>query len=661
MYKPLQKKNSSWTPTTAQKKSKSPSKLGHFSIQPKPNKKSSQPQEIGEYSRDSADRLAANVMRSLEAKDSQETETPTVQPQSESRISVADVVGQRMPTVMARPLTPQVRMASEVSPENPIQRQCADCASPQQEQSTAAGKDIEQISSEAGAIQTKLTVGTPGDPYEQEADRVAAQVVSMSSPSDNSAPVQRLAQENNPIQRESLAQSITPVVQRRLSEQVQTQGLVQRAFQAGGTEASEDLESRLNASKGGGSPLSEDVRGFMEPRFGSDFSGVRVHTGGEAVQMNQELGAQAFTHGQDIFFNQGKYNPGSTDGKLLLAHEMTHVVQQTGAVSPKQEQQSIQSESSAHKVPGYLQSIFSSQQGNTALYRKELQDFQQVNSNKTLDQYQSQLQEPNQRVEITQTAPLQQARLMMRGNSAPGKPGKQVSSKAMSRLDKAKEAIKHTKSVFLYGAGNQTEALKATNFNSQFRLLVMRDDPQVLEAVGATSFWQLTDSVKPIAAANPEALTAAKADLAHGGNCGEHAEVAFDYLRVQAVGETLHWSSKQGLDHDFVLMGVPEDTDADIVVADPWPTRATATTWEDHFAYTSDREKIQRKHSMVADGQNVKAVIAAGLTLTDKGKQVAALKRSNKQTKELLKRSKELHFWTHSDAAAKGHDYDYHT
>ena len=653
MYKPLQKKNSSWTPRTAQKKSKSPSKLGHFSIQPKPNQKSSHLPEIGEYSRDSADRLAANVMRSLEAKGDKETETPTVQPQSESRISVADVVGQRMPTVMARPLTPQVSMASEVVPENPIQRQCADCASPQQEQSTTAGKDVEQISSEAGTIQTKLTVGAPGDPYEQEADRVAAKVVSMSAPPDNSAPVQRLAQENNPIQRWSLAQSITPVVQRRLSEQVQTQGLVQRAFQSGGTEASEDLESRLNTSKGGGSPLSEEVRAFMEPRFGSDFSGVRVHTGSEAVQMNQELGAQAFTHGQDIFFNQGKYNPGSTDGKLLLAHEMTHVVQQTGAVSPKQEQQAIQSESSAHKVPGYLQSIFSSQQGNTALYRKELQDFQQVNSNKTLDQYQSQLQEPNQRVEITQTAPLQQARLMMRGNSPQGKPQKQVSSKAMGRLGKAEDAIKHTKSVFSYGAGNQKEALEATNFNSYFRLAAMRD----------SSCWQLTDSVKPIAAANPEALTAAKADLLHGGNCGEHAGVAFDYLRVQAVGETINMSAKQGLDHAFVLIGdVPKESDADIVVADPWPTQATATTWEDHFAHTSDRTQINRWNTMVADGQNVKAVIAAGLTLTEKGKKMAQRTLSDEETEQAIQQGLDDDWiWDHQDAAASGHDYEYYS
>ncbi|MFW5766637.1 MAG: eCIS core domain-containing protein, partial [Coleofasciculus sp.] len=68
------------------------------------------------------------------------------------------------------------------------------------------------------------------------------------------------------------------------------------------------------------------VRGFMEPRFGADFSGVRVHTGGEAVQMNQELGAQAFTHGSDVYFGAGK-EPGNNE---LTAHELTHVVQQNG-------------------------------------------------------------------------------------------------------------------------------------------------------------------------------------------------------------------------------------------------------------------------------------------------------------------------------------------
>jgi hypothetical protein len=68
----------------------------------------------------------------------------------------------------------------------------------------------------------------------------------------------------------------------------------------------------------------------MEPRFGADFGGVRVHTGGEADQLNRQLNAQAFTHGQDIYMGAGKYDPASSDGKKLLAHELTHVVQQNG-------------------------------------------------------------------------------------------------------------------------------------------------------------------------------------------------------------------------------------------------------------------------------------------------------------------------------------------
>jgi hypothetical protein len=239
------------------------------------------------------------------------------------------------------------------------------------------------------------------------------------------------------------------------------------------------------------------------------------------------------------------------------------------------------------------------------------------------------------------------------------KPAKQVSSKAMGRIDKAREAIKHAKSVFVYGAGNQTEAVKATNFNSRYRLKVMRDNPPLLEAFGVTSFWELTDEVKPIAAANPEALTAAKADLAQGGNCDEHAQVALDYLRVNAVGETLNRVAVSGLDHAFLLIGdIKSDSDADLVACDPWPTKATATTWEDHFAYTSKRRMIQISGSMVADGKSAKSVIAAGLTLTDVGKKALAMKDSDQETEESLKQSKA--FRTEPDAAAKGHDYHYH-
>jgi hypothetical protein len=140
-----------------------------------------------------------------------------------------------------------------------------------------------------------------------------------------------------------------PLVQRQEAapeeEELQTKPLVQRQeaapeeeelqmkpspqqSEASHNDASENLENQLNSSKGGGSPLPDDVRSFMEPRFGADFSQVRVHTDTQAVQMNQAVGAQAFTHGSDIYFGAGK-SPAVSD---LTAHELTHVVQQTGGV-----------------------------------------------------------------------------------------------------------------------------------------------------------------------------------------------------------------------------------------------------------------------------------------------------------------------------------------
>lgn len=78
------------------------------------------------------------------------------------------------------------------------------------------------------------------------------------------------------------------------------------------------------------SPLPDEVRSFMEPRFGADFSGVKVHTDAQADQLNRSVQARAFTTGQDVFFRQGEYNPASRGGQELIAHELTHVVQQNG-------------------------------------------------------------------------------------------------------------------------------------------------------------------------------------------------------------------------------------------------------------------------------------------------------------------------------------------
>ncbi len=322
--------------------------MGHSSIQPKSNPSSAPSQEIGEYKRASADRLTANVMRGIQAKKQEEAEESTLQRKSESPWA---------PTFEPPPPLPQspasqLKGAFAPVSQNPIQRQCADCAKEEEEQSGEAGKDLKEI-----GIQTKLTVGAPGDAYEQEADRVASQVMSMSAPPDSSASVQRQLDTNHPHHPHQIwkrAQSITPVVHRQIDPRVQMRQMIQRAHQIDGNQASGDLESRLNASKGGGSPLSEDVIRFMEPRFGADFSGVRVHTGGEAVQMNQELGAQAFTHGSDVYFGQGK-EPGNNE---LTAHELTHVVQQGAA--PDIQNRSANESGETHTQSSEVQMVMAS-------------------------------------------------------------------------------------------------------------------------------------------------------------------------------------------------------------------------------------------------------------------------------------------------------------
>lgn len=235
-------------------------------------------------------------------------------------------------------------------------------------QETAAAKPFFTPS-----IQTKLSIGQPGDKYEQEADAMAEKVVQkLADDNIQSKPNSETStQQNQSSTSSSPAQSVTPSLQLKCAECAKEEELqkkeegpkeatlqmkpifdsnveppdegalqrkcsvcgkeesIQRKGDSGPSTASSDLESQLNANKGGGSPLPEGTRSQMEGAFGADFSGVRVHTNPGAVQMNKELEAQAFTHGSDLYFNSGKYDPGSTDGNRLLAHELTHTLQQS--------------------------------------------------------------------------------------------------------------------------------------------------------------------------------------------------------------------------------------------------------------------------------------------------------------------------------------------
>jgi hypothetical protein len=177
------------------------------------------------------------------------------------------------------------------------------------------------------AVQAKLAIGPADDAHEREADLVADQVTRTPAPTPPS--IQR-ADEDDALQAKPLTSTITPLVQRETpeDEELQTKPLTPRSED--GFEAGADIEDRLNAQRGGGQPLAAETRASLEPRFGADFSGVRVHADGQAAQLSQAIQAKAFTRGQDIYFGAGHYQPASEGGKHLLAHELTHVVQQTG-------------------------------------------------------------------------------------------------------------------------------------------------------------------------------------------------------------------------------------------------------------------------------------------------------------------------------------------
>lgn len=164
----------------------------------------------------------------------------------------------------------------------------------------------------AGGIQAKSTVNDPGDAFEQEADRVADEVVRM--------PEARMHAKSS-----NTGDGSPSVIQRMCAE------CEEELHRSPAADSVPELDARMEAqirSLGGGEPLPRSVRGFFEPRFERDFSNVRVHTGAPAAATAEQLQALAYTRGSDIVFGPGQYQPESARGRRLIAHELTHVVQQ---------------------------------------------------------------------------------------------------------------------------------------------------------------------------------------------------------------------------------------------------------------------------------------------------------------------------------------------
>jgi hypothetical protein len=189
-----------------------------------------------------------------------------------------------------------------------------------------------------GLIQPKLTIGQPNDKYEQEADRVADQVMRMPEPKKSLVQRQEEVpdeEEEEPVQTKPISDQITPLVQRQEGEEeeeeetpIQTKPLFGKP-----SRVTPGLHSRLQSIKSGGQPLPKSLRNFFEPRFGADFSGVRVHMDSKAAETAKSINSKAFTTGKDVVFNTGQYSPHTHTGKSLIAHELTHVVQQRSKAS----------------------------------------------------------------------------------------------------------------------------------------------------------------------------------------------------------------------------------------------------------------------------------------------------------------------------------------
>jgi ribosomal protein S15P/S13E len=169
------------------------------------------------------------------------------------------------------------------------------------------------------SVQRKLTVGRTDDPLEHEADRVADQVMRMPDPAPTIGPA--------PLQ-------ISRECADCEKEDEDKEKLQMKPAAASQPQTGEAPGIVHNVLRSAGQPLDPASRAYFEPRFGHDFSGVRVHTDGRAAESAVSIGASAYTAGSNIAFAEGRYSPATSPGRRLLAHELTHVVQQR-ALSPR--------------------------------------------------------------------------------------------------------------------------------------------------------------------------------------------------------------------------------------------------------------------------------------------------------------------------------------
>lgn len=232
-----------------------------------------------------------------------------------------------------RELKPHRRSVHHVSPSSNAQAVPSQTNMIQRKSGCACGGSCAECQNDEPNIQRKAVIGPANDRYEQEADRVAEQVMRASSGVTSQSSFEEGEQYPQTIMRKPL--DITPLVQRepqgKMDEEDETNPVQMKARNNSIRDvstASPSLDHRLAAFRQGGKPLPENTRQFFESRMGYDFSNVRIHQSAEAANLNRDINAKAFTMDRHIVFGQQAYSPSNDEGKKLLAHELTHVVQQ---------------------------------------------------------------------------------------------------------------------------------------------------------------------------------------------------------------------------------------------------------------------------------------------------------------------------------------------
>ena len=221
---------------------------------------------------------------------------------------------------------------SGTSPDMPhLHRRCAKCESEAREKlrqkPVQSQKSSDHFSPIPGSLQAKLEF--PGNILSLQ----KSQSLNTDSGRDGLPNIQRLCSQCGGESQQRLFRNSDDDELGNNRQNNQSLQRKQEANQAA-TTVTPDTESRIHALQVGGQPLSESSKAFFEPRFGQDFSQVRVHTDSQTAKLARSVSARAFTVGQHIVFGAGEYSSGSSTGRRLLAHELTHTLQQQGTTQP---------------------------------------------------------------------------------------------------------------------------------------------------------------------------------------------------------------------------------------------------------------------------------------------------------------------------------------